>query len=205
LQKNKEITLNNAKKWFEDDCFWETFTPVFFSQCRLGGTSAEVDKILSLVSLQPSAAILDLCCGVGRHSIEFARRGFNVTGVDRTLSYLNLAQQRASENELQVQFIQSDMREFSNPDSFNAALSLFTSFGYFEDINDDRKVLRNLYTSLKKDGFLLMDLMSKELVARRFQERIWYEVEGFIVLQEHHLQNDWTRIKNRWIILKDNH
>ena len=71
--------------WFDDDTFWESLEGFLFSQFRsfeIAGREAE--QILALVHLPPRAAGLDLCCGPGRNALEFARRGFQVTGVDRT-------------------------------------------------------------------------------------------------------------------------
>ena len=76
------------KDWHEDDNFWETMAPKLFPEERMKFTPKEVDKIISLLEISPDAYILDLCCGPGRHSLELARRGFKVLGVDRTLKYL---------------------------------------------------------------------------------------------------------------------
>jgi SAM-dependent methyltransferase len=74
--------------WYENDDFWETWAPYLFSQARLRNASGEVDQIIELLQLAPDASLLDFCCGVGRHCLEFARRGYAVTGVDRTRAYL---------------------------------------------------------------------------------------------------------------------
>jgi 2-polyprenyl-3-methyl-5-hydroxy-6-metoxy-1,4-benzoquinol methylase len=81
--------------WYEDDAFWRTFGPSMFTAERVSQTPAEVDAIASLLDLKPRVKLLDLGCGPGRHSLEFARRGFTVTGVDRTDDYLEVARQRA--------------------------------------------------------------------------------------------------------------
>ena len=71
--------------WFEDDTFWECVEGFLFSQFRsIEITVREAEQILTLLHPSQGAAMLDLCCGPGRHSLEFARRGFQVTGVDRT-------------------------------------------------------------------------------------------------------------------------
>ena len=71
--------------WFEDDTLWESLESFLFSQFRSSElTVREAEQILALVPPPQGAAVLDLCCGPGRHSLEFARRGFRVTGVDRT-------------------------------------------------------------------------------------------------------------------------
>src|SRR5467141_2322422 len=71
--------------WFEDDTLWENLESFLFSQFRSNeSTVREAEQILTLVHPPQGVAVLDLCCGPGRHALEFARRGFQVTGVDRT-------------------------------------------------------------------------------------------------------------------------
>lgn len=191
------------KEWHEGESFWVKWAPVLFHQKRLERTKEEIDKILSLLKISPPASVLDLCCGPGRHSLELARRGFVVTGVDKTKPYLEKARKLARKENLKAEFVQKDMRKFCKPDTFDAAINLFTSFGYFKKIEDDKRVLRNVYRSLKRGGIFLMDTMGKEVLARIFRERDWYEIDGNIWLEERRVLKDWTWIESRWILLKD--
>ncbi len=188
--------------WHEQDDFWETVP--LFGQERLEVAPQEVDSVISLLGIEPGASVLDLCCGVGRHSLELARRGFRVTGVDRTAAYLQTARQNAATEDLEVEFIQADMREFVRPVAFDAAINLFTSFGYFEDPDEDRQVADALCRSLKPGGALVMELMGKEVLARIFLPCDWQELpDGSLFLQERVVKRDWTWIENRWILVKD--
>ncbi|MBM4049039.1 MAG: class I SAM-dependent methyltransferase, partial [Planctomycetes bacterium] len=69
------------KPWHEEDAFWQTFAPTMFGEPRWAAAGGEVDSMLALAKLAPGAAVLDLACGPGRHSLELARRGFKVTAV----------------------------------------------------------------------------------------------------------------------------
>jgi len=185
--------------WYDDDSFWETFQTYMFDPRRLGLAVAEVDQMVSRLGLQSGAAVLDLCCGIGRHSIEFARRGFKVTGVDRTLPYLDQARASAAKENLKIEFVLSDMREFSRASAFDAALNFFTAFGYFENPADDARVARNLFDSLKPGGRLIVDMHGKEIMARKFRERDWGTREdGAIVLEERRVLDGWKRVESRW-------
>jgi SAM-dependent methyltransferase len=195
--------MQQMKPWYEDDCFWETAAPVLFSQRRWSDAATEVEDIASLLGISPGARVLDLCCGVGRHSLELARRGFHVTGVDKTAAYLERARRQAKAEGLDVEFVQDDMRAFCRPDAFDAAINLFTSFGYFENPEDDRQVVMNVYRALRASGSFLLDMMGKEVLARIFQERHWHEEEGLIVLQEVAVSENWGWVENRWIIVQD--
>jgi len=195
--------MTTNKNWFENNDFWQTWGPVLFSTQRIANTPTEVDYMLALVKIPGKAHVLDLCCGVGRHSLELARRGFKVTGVDRTQVYLIQAEQQAEQEGLKIEFVQEDMRNFCRPDSFDLVINLFTSFGYFEDIEEDRQVARNIHGSLKSGGTLLMDMSGKEIVARDFREHDWHEVDGVYWLEERKITGDWDRIWNHWIMFKD--
>nr|ABQ11273.1 putative methyltransferase [uncultured bacterium] len=185
--------------WYDDDSFWETFQNYMFDSRRLGLASAEVDQMIALLGLKSGGAVLDLCSGIGRHSIEFARRGFKVTGVDRTTPYLDQARSSAAKENLKIEFVRSDMREFSRPAAFDAAINFFTAFGYFENPADDAKVARNLGDSLKPGGRLIVDTMGKEVIARKFRERDWGTREdGAIVLEERRVLDGWKRLESRW-------
>jgi SAM-dependent methyltransferase len=193
----------NPKSWHEDDEYWRTWTWVMFSPRHLAAAPEEVDRVIALLNLKPGAHILDLCCGIGRHSPELARRGFVVTGVDRTQHYLDIARQAAQKAGVTLELLRADMREFIRPDSFNAVLNLFTSFGYFEDPEDDRRVVTNMCRSLKPGGKLVIDVMGKEVLASVFRERDWREEDGTLILEERKVSNNWSRIENRWILIKD--
>jgi len=195
--------MTDGQPWHETDAFWDTFAPVMFTQARWEAAAGDVDRIEERLGLAPGAAVLDLCCGPGRHALELARRGYVVTGVDRTERYVAQAQAAAREQGLHAEFLQDDMRRFLRPEAFDAATNLFTAFGYFEDPDEDRQVLLNLHASLKPGGALLMDMVGKEWLARVFRERDWREVpDGGIMLEERRVTRNWSWMVNRWILLR---
>ena len=188
--------------WHEEDQFWETVP--MFTEGHWEAAPAQVDSVLSLLDIEPGATILDLPCGAGRHSLELARRGNLVTGVDRTQAYLSTAREKAAAEGLELELLHSDMREFVRPGAFEAAINLYTSFGYFEDQAEDRLVVANLNRSLKPGGTLVMEMMGKEVLARIFLPSDWQELpDGTLFLQERKVSDDWSWIDNRWIVIKD--
>jgi len=191
------------ENWHEDDDFWERTAPFMFSEQLWESAPTEVAQIMALLEVEPGTSILDMCCGPGRHSLEWARRGYHVTGVDRTSAYLEQAQQRAGEEGLTIQFVQEDMRRFCKPNAFDGATMMFTSFGYFEDPAENRQVLTNLYRSLKDRGTLIVDVMGKEVLSRIFRERDWSEHNDAFLLQEREVSRNWSWMENRWILLGD--
>jgi SAM-dependent methyltransferase len=194
--------VSEDKVWHEDDAFWHTFAPGMFTPEIWEAVPVQVDQMLALLGIEPGARVLDLCCGPGRHSLELARRGYAVTGVDRTAEYLRRARRKARREGLSVEFVKADMREFVRPGAFDAVVNMFTAFGYFRDPEDDARVLRNVRESLRPGGRLLIDVMGKEVLARIWLPRNWEERDGVLFLQERRATDDWSWIENRWIAIR---
>lgn len=192
-----------TKTWYEDESFWKTFAPIMFHQERLGETAEEIDQIIELADLEKNAKILDLCCGIGRHSLELARRGYKVVGVDLTHEYLEKARKQAENEDLNVEFVRNDMRRFCHIEGFDVVINLFTAFGYFESQAENKRVLTNIYCSLREGGTLIMDMAGKEVIARIWQERDWHERDGRIFLRESKISQNWSWCENKWMMLEN--
>jgi SAM-dependent methyltransferase len=190
-------------EWFEDESFWIETYPTLFTDERFESAEEEIEKILSLTKFQ-GRSVLDLCCGPGRHSLVLAGRGFSVTGVDRTLFLLEKARERAKASKLEVEWLLEDMRTYVRQDAYDLVLSMFTSFGFFDKKEDDITVLQNIYQSLKAGGVCLIDVVGKERLARIFQPTTSQVMpDGTIFVQRHEIFDEWTRIRNEWILIKD--
>jgi SAM-dependent methyltransferase len=188
--------------WFEDEAFWTTLYDHLFPPERIAAAGDEVDGILDL-TLVVGGSVLDLCCGPGRHAVELAKRGLVVTGVDRSPFLLGRARERAVAERVDVEWVERDMREFVRPGAFDLVVNLFTSFGYFDSKADDVLVLENVHASLRPNGALVMELASKEWLARVFQDTTCDELpDGGLLVQRHEIFDDWTRIRNDWIVLR---
>lgn len=142
------------RPWFEtifDERYPELFGPVE------GDAEKEVAEILDFLRLPAEAVVEDLGCGRGRHAVPLARKGFRVTGVDISENMLRLARSLAERERVHVEWVKEDMRTFCRHGAFDLALSLFTSFGYFSDA-ENQQVLDNIGKSLKEGGMLILDL-----------------------------------------------
>ncbi|MFQ5500568.1 MAG: class I SAM-dependent methyltransferase, partial [Candidatus Zixiibacteriota bacterium] len=188
--------------WYENDRLWEVTESNIFSPERCEAAKGEIDQLETLLGSPVTGKVLDLCCGVGRHSLELARRGCSVCAVDRTEAYLERARTQAAAEKQSIEFVQCDMRQFRRENAFDLAINLFTSFGYFDDPNDDRLVAENLLHSLKPGGRVVIDLVGKEILARIYLERDWHRLEdGRAMLAERKVCRDWTWMENKWTIV----
>jgi len=115
-------------------------------------------RIARLLGLKPHARILDLACGEGRYTRAFAAMGHQVTGLDLSEDLLAEAKARSPNLPGAPTYLRSDMREIPFFEQFEAVVSLFTSFGYFDDRTDDEKVLEGAARALVPGGRLLLDL-----------------------------------------------
>jgi len=188
--------------WFEDDSFWGDMYGILFPDSRFESASEEVKNIKELADFS-GAKVLDLCCGPGRHVYEFAKLGYEVTGVDRTKFLLDKAERYCSSVSEKVEFIEEDMRYFKREKEYDLAVNLFTSFGYFKAEEENIKVLKNMYDSLRDGGKAVFDMMGKEILAKNYQESISTELEGKVVVQNHKICDGWGRVKNDWILLEE--
>ncbi len=128
-----------------------------------------MDNIVHYLNLPEEAKILDLACGKGRHSIYLNQLGFDVTGAD--LSTNSIAEAKKSENKT-LHFQEHDMRE-PFEDQFDAIFNLFTSFGYFENEQDNLATLKAIKESLTEYGFAVIDFMNvHQVIANLVPEEV---------------------------------
>jgi ubiquinone/menaquinone biosynthesis C-methylase UbiE len=156
-----------AKDW------WKTFFNedyLLFWSARLKHTKKEVNFLIKNLPIKKNDAILDLCCGHGRHSLELASRGYNVTGLDYSKFELELAKKQAKKRHLDVVFCQGDARNFKFAKKFDVIINMFTAFGYGSKA-DDQKILNYACRHLKKGGRFFIDLMNLIWIFRHFQEK----------------------------------
>lgn len=195
-------TKTRKREWFDDVPFWRDLYPVMFSVQRISSADEDVRKALALAKPKGKTA-LDLCCGPGRCSIALAKRGFSVTGVDKTKYLLDKARARAASERLKIEWVERDMRDFVRPASFSLAISMFTSFGYFDDKGEDATVLENLFASLESGGVCLLEMLGKERLARVFQPTTSTLLpDGTLMVERHEIFDDWTRVRNEWLLIR---
>lgn len=162
--------------WWRD-YFDERYLEIYRDRLPPEQTRTEVRALIELLGLPLGARILDVPCGWGRHSLLLAEAGYSVTGVDLSDLQLQEARSAAQRMGVEVEWVQSDMRELAWSERFDAALSLFTSLGYWVTDEDDLAVLQGIRAALRSGGIFVLETMPRDALVRRYAPRDWYETE----------------------------
>lgn len=144
------------------------------NQSWVEDTEHQVNFIMKTLDLKGKERILDLACGYGRHSLSFARKGFEVVGVDITREFIEDAVAAAKKETLNARFILSDIREVSFENEFDVVLNLADgAIGYLEDDNENLKIFDIVSKALKPGGKHLMDIGNAEYAEYCFPTSNW--------------------------------
>ena len=166
-------------------------------------TSKEVALFLKILNLSQDNKILDLCCGQGRHTLELAKRGFNkLEGLDRSHYLIQKAKTQARKEGLNIKFKEGDARKLPYiPDIFDIVMLLGNSFGYFETIRDDMRVLKEIFRVLKPWGRLIIDVADGGYLREHFESSSWEWIDKkLFVCRERSLSLDKQRLITREIV-----
>jgi len=182
------------KNWFED---W--FRSGFYSQVYSHRDQTEAEQIKKLIlnttQLNQGSNILDAACGAGRHSISFAKEGFKVTGFDLSYPLLREAQFEKRYSGCTVDFFNADIRKVAFRSAFDLVLNIFTSFGYFEDDDQNFAFPRNIRKNLKESSFYVLDFFNRNYLINSLNPKTERESGGFRIIEERRIE-DGRVIKN---------
>lgn len=190
-----------SRDWTKSFFRKEIFTPG--SPEAVSAASDEVKFLWKVLGLRKGSRVLDIPCGTGRHAVRLARRGASVLGVDITESYLREAR-RAAGALRNVRFVRGDMRRVPLENEFDAAINLWTSFGYFSDPADDARTLSAVARALKPGGLFLIDMADITEIRRRLHSRSWSRrADGAYVLEDAVYVGGFDpKVVNEWTVLK---
>lgn len=196
-------------EWFRDPAFWEVMRPFTFPEARLDAAAREVASLLALLessgtAMRPGARVLDLPCGPGRHAVELARRGYEVTGYDLMPRHVEQARTRAADAGVHARFEVADMYACPlEPGAYDVVLNLFTSIGYSEHEADDMALVRRVHDALRPGGVFVIDTKGKEVLARAFESRRYHELDGWVVHETVRVVDAWRRVVVTLTFLRD--
>lgn len=144
--------------WIED-WFGSDYYSLLYKRRGFSEAHSFLDNLIGFLKIPFNSKILDCGCGKGRHSVYLREKGFKVTGLD--ISERNIIESKKNENE-NLDFFVHDMRNLFRINYYDVALSLFTSFGYFEKDSENNKVIKSIASSLKSKGLFVLDFMNAE-------------------------------------------
>lgn len=149
------------KKLF--DCLGEKYFDLAYVQ----NTLQETGFLEELFQLPPGSQILDVGCGPGRHAIEFAKRGYRVTGLDHSPKMLKIAKELAKKEKVEISLILEDARKMSFAEEFDAAISLYEgAFSLMESDEENILILENVFHSLKQGGKFIVNVLHAGFIFR---------------------------------------
>ena len=172
------------ESWFESEEYLKVYKHRDENEARL-----LVNSIISITNIKDNSKILDLACGAGRHSIQFAKRGYPVTAVDLSNNLLKNAKINAQNAKVNINFIHADIRDFYVDERFDLVLNLFTSFGYFETDEDNFKVFQTAYNHLNKNGFFIFDYFNKKYLEDNLIPNTNLILEDGEIIQKRRIEN----------------
>ncbi|HEX5579998.1 MAG TPA: methyltransferase domain-containing protein [Gemmatimonadaceae bacterium] len=176
--------VSAAHDWWAsyfDAQYLREYEPLF----QLERDRREVSRVMEILGLPAGARVLDCPCGQGRHAHLLAEAGFDVDGLDYSEHLLARARERGTGRTLR--YTRGDMRRLPArwTGRFDAVLNLFTSFGFFLDPADDRRVIEQFARVLKPGGVLVWNGGSRDGVMARFLERDWWRSgDGTMIAHE---------------------
>lgn len=148
-------------------------------------TSSQVGFIEEALELKGSERVLDLACGYGRHSLELARRGYDVVGVDITPEFIEDAKESAAKENLRVDFVCCDIRDIDYKTCFDVVLNMADgAIGYLESDEENHKVFEANAKALKPKGKILISVCSGEHALMHLPKKMWEIGEKSISLAQ---------------------
>ncbi len=177
--------------WFKDWFNSENYLKVYSHRDE---SEAErlVELIVKSLGIKSDSKILDMACGSGRHAVIFAKRGFDVTAVDLSQMLLSDAKASARENDVKINFVLSDILDFQTTQRFSLSLNLFTSFGYFDDDEDNFRVILKAYDLLIDGGYFVIDYFNKNYLLKNLIPTTVFSENGLRITQNRAIQG--TRV-----------
>jgi SAM-dependent methyltransferase len=165
-------------------------------------TGAEVERIWTLLALEPGMEVLDLACGHGRIANRLAAHGCRVTGLDATPLFLDHARRDAAERGVRVDYVQGDMRELPWTGRFDRVVNWFTSFGYFDDAGN-RRVIAQVARALRPSGRFALEVQHRDWIVGALLPAYMVERDGDLLIDRNRFDPLTGRIVTVRIIVRD--
>lgn len=176
------------KDWFDSDNYLKVYS-------HRDETEAErlVALIVNNINLFAGGKVLDMACGSGRHAIIFALKGYEVTAIDLSKNLIATAEANAKAQNVNIEFVNSDILEFSSSIKYDLAVNLFTSIGYFDDDEDNFKVILKAFDLLKVGGYFVIDYFNKNYLLKNLIPTSVFSDNGSRITQNRYIDGNRVR------------
>lgn len=178
--------------WYSD---W--FNSEYYLKVYSHRDESEAERLVSLilnnVNHEGGSKVLDMACGSGRHAIAFTKKGFNVTAIDISHRLISDAKQNASKVNVEIDFVLSNILEYSDQRKYHLAVNLFTSIGYFENDTDNFKVIEKAYNFLHSGGYFVLDYFNTEYLTKNLVPATVFSENGLRITQTRSINNNRVR------------
>ena len=183
--------MQKTKAWYSS-WFDSPYYHMLYAHRNHKEASDFIVRLIDLLQPNPKATILDVACGRGRHSFEFHRHGFQVTGIDLSPKNIEYAQasRKDKDNKENIAFMVQDMRAPLDR-QFSYVFNLFTSFGYFTDPNDNIRTLKAFRKQLAPNGVGVIDFLNPEWVLANLVKEESIEREGISFSIQRSTKGKW--------------
>jgi SAM-dependent methyltransferase len=179
-----------------EDWYAEAFDAASAEMAWTDRTGPEVDRVAKILQTRGEERVLDLACGSGRHSLELRRRGFEVVGADISSDLIEIARRDAAEAELDVEFVQADLRDLDYEAEFDLVLNLNDgAIGYLESDEENRRSFEVISRALRPGGRNLVQLPNVLYARERLPQRSWIPASSMIELVEHRWNKKAKRLE----------
>ena len=173
------------KNWFNS----EEYLKVYRHRDQKEATEL-VKLVINNIDVSRVKTVLDMAAGSGRHALIFAKEGFDVTAVDLSENLLSIGKKSAEDENLEIEFVHSDIRQFNPNIKYNLILNLFTSMGYFEKDEENYFILSKAYKLLENNGYFVLDYFNKNFVENNLEPNTVDEFDGSIITQNRFIEGE---------------
>ncbi len=185
------ISPDRQQPWYAS-WFDSPYYPLLYRNRDMAEAEQFIVALCDYLQAEPGSNALDLACGRGRHALVMARQGLQVTGLDLSESSLAEATQLAEKHPaLKLGFARHDMRAVFAHNHFDLVFNLFTSFGYFDDEEEDQKVIAAVLAALKPGGRFVFDFLHAPFVQETFVPSEEKTIDGVDFAISRHITDTW--------------
>ncbi len=173
------------KEWFESADYLKVY-----KHRDISDAGKFTKTLLRKIRIPENSAVLDAACGNGRYSVLLARKGFKVVAFDLSRNLLNVASKYARKKKSNVFFFRSDLRQVCLKKKFDLILLAFTSFGYFENDEENFKFIKTSYGLLNEKGYFALDFLNENYVRKNLVPYSEKTIDDILIQEKREIHND---------------